>query len=457
VSPAIAGFRGPVLGPGDAGYDEARAIWNGAIDRRPALIARCTGTADVVAAVRHAGERGLDLSVRGGGHHVAGHSLCDGGLVVDCSPMRGVLVDAGKRRAGVRAGVLWGELDAATQRCGLATTGGVVTHTGIAGLTLGGGIGWLMRKHGLTADNLLSARVVTAAGEVVRAGAAEDADLLWALRGGGGNFGVVTRFEYRLHEVGPRVLAGALMWPLEAAPAALRLYRDVAADAPDELTSILILRRAPDLAFVPEELRGRPVLIVAVCWAGDPAVGARALRSLREHGPPLLDRVAPRPYLEHQSMLDPVVPHGLHWYWRSCRLPRLADPVLDLLVEHAGRITSPLSYTVLFQLGGAVGRVAEDATACSHRSAGFDVNVNAGWRPGDEASESHVAWARGLHQALEPHSSGVYVNFLMDEGEDRLRAAYGTAKLARLAALKARYDPGNVFHHNQNIRPASLD
>jgi FAD/FMN-containing dehydrogenase len=440
---------GELIAPGDAGYDEARKVWNGAIDRRPALIARCREAADVAAALRLGRERGLPIAVRAGGHGVGGTAVCDDGLVIDLSPMKGIAVDPAARTARAQGGVLWGELDAATQAHGLATVGGIVTHTGIAGLTLGGGIGWLMRRHGATVDNLLGAEVVTVDGRVITA----DDDLLWGLRGGGGNFGVVTTFEYRLHPVGPTVLAGPLYYALEDGPDVLRAYRDFIADAPDELTTIVNLRPAPPLPVLPPELHGRPVVAIAACWAGDPEAGERALAPLRAHGSPLIDLIAPRPYVQLQAMFDPVVPHGWHYYWKSWELPPLTDAAIDTLVERAAAITSPRSYIIVFQLGGAVSRPPRD-TAFRQRNDGHDVNLNAVWLAGDPDAERHVQWTRDTYAALEPHGAGrAYVNFMGDEGSDRVRAAYGEETYARLVALKRRYDPENVLRLNQNIAP----
>ena len=373
-----------IIGPDDAGYDEARKVWNGAIDRRPALIARCREPADVTAALKLARARELPIAVRGGGHGVGGTAVCDDGLVIDLSPMKGIAVDPDRHTARAQGGVLWGELDAATQAHGLATVGGIVTHTGIAGLTLGGGIGWLMRRHGATVDNLLGAEVVTVDGSVISA----DEELLWGLRGGGGNFGVVTEFEYRLHAVGPTVLAGPLYYALEDGPEVLRFYRDFIADAPDELTTIVNLRPAPPLPVLPPELHGRPVVAIASCWAGDPEAGERALAPLRAHGRPLIDLIAPRPYLQLQTMFDPAVPHGWHYYWKSWELPPLTDAAIDTLVERAAAIASPRSYIIVFQLGGAMARPPHDtAFAPAQRGARREHQRGlAGGRPGRRAA-----------------------------------------------------------------------
>ena len=446
--------EGPVFGPDDEGYDEARAIWNGAIDRRPACIARCSGVADVVAAVRFARERDLPVAVRSGGHGVGGHAVCDGGLVIDLSRMKGIRVDPATRTAHAEAGVLWGELDRETQLFGLATVGGIVTHTGIAGLTLGGGIGWLMRKHGATVDNLLSADVVTAQGEIVTASEEENPDLFWAIRGGGGNFGIVTSFEYRLHPVGPIVLGGPVFHPIEDAPEVLSFYREFIAAAPDELTTIFELSVAQPVPFLPEEVHGKPIVMLGACYAGSPDEGAEVVGPLKEFGRPVGDLLEPKPYTALQSMFDPFVPHGWHRYWKSVELPPLTDDAIDTLVEHSSAPTSPKSYTIVFQLGGAVARVGADETAFSQRDATHNVNINAVWTEDDTDARRHIAWARDFFDAMQPHAGGrVYLNFLGEEGADRVRQAYGARNYERLVKLKRTYDPTNFFRLNQNIEP----
>jgi FAD/FMN-containing dehydrogenase len=447
-------FRGDLFLPTSPGYDTARRIWNGAIDRRPACIARCTGVADVVAAVRFARERELLVAVRSGGHGVGGQALCDDGLVIDLSAMKGIHVDPSTRIARAQAGVLWGELDRETQLSGLATVGGIVTHTGIAGLTLGGGIGWLMRKHGATVDNVLSVDLVTADGAVVTAGADENPELFWGVRGGGGNFGIVTSFEYRLHPVGPVVLAGPVFHALEDASSVLRFYREFAADAPEELTTIFELGVAQPLPFLPAEVHGKPIVMVGACYAGSPHAGVEIVRPLKEFGNPIADLLEPKPYLALQSMFDPFVPHGWHRYWKSVELPPLTDDAIDTLVEHASAQTSPRSYCIVFQLGGAVSRVRGDETAFTQRDAAYNVNINAVWTEDDPEPARHIAWARDFFAALQPHARDrVYLNFLGDEGQDRVRAAYGERTYERLARLKRVHDPTNVFRLNQNIRP----
>lgn len=448
-------FRGRAIGRADAGYDQARKVWNGMIDRRPALIAQCRTSADVTAAIRFGRREGLSLAVRGGGHGVAGYAVCEGGLVIDLSPMQAVKVDPERQVALAEAGGLWGGFDSATQAYSLATTGGVVTHTGIAGLTLGGGIGWLMRKHGLSCDNLLGVELVTAEGELVRADEKENADLFWGIRGGGGNFGVVTRFEYRLHELEPTLLAGLILHPVSRAREALRFYRDFVAEAPDELAVYLSLRTAPGLPIIPTHLQGKPVVGFVVCYAGSVEDGERVLRPLRRFGPPAADLVAPKSYVMHQGTFDATVPHGLHYYWKSHYLAPLGDAAIDTLVEQAWTMRSPLSYTIVFHMGGAVRRLGEMDTAFSGRDAEHAININGEWSGADDPNQD-IDWVRTMFSQVQPYGTGgVYVNFLGDEGEERVRAAYGAEKYERLARLKAKYDPHNIFRLNQNIKPAT--
>jgi FAD/FMN-containing dehydrogenase len=446
-------FRGALLRPGEEGYDEARRVWNGAIDRRPALVARCAGADDVVEAVRFAREHDLLVSVRGGGHAVAGHAVCDGGLMIDLSLMKAVRVDPAARTTRAAGGLLWAELDRATQQFGLATTGGIISHTGIGGLTLGGGLGHLMRLHGLTVDNLLAVDLVTADGTRLRVDAETEPDLFWGLRGGGGNFGIATALEYRLHPVGPLVLGGPMFWRLDDAPAVLRVVRDLMADAPDELGISAVLRLAPPMPFLAPEHYLKPVVGLVVAWAGDPAAGERAIAPLRALGNPLADVVRPVPYVALQSMLDGSAPHGIHYYWKAHRLRGLPDDAIDALVAGAEGITSPLSQTGIWAVGGAVSRVPRDATAVDGRDVGFEVNTVAAWPPSNPGAARHVAWVREAWEALRPHSAGVYANFLSDEGAAGLEPAYG-ARLARLTALKDRWDPTNFFRLNANIPPS---
>jgi FAD/FMN-containing dehydrogenase len=448
-----ASFAGELVSPDDATYDERRAVWNGSIDRRPALIARCTCAADVSAAVTFARRTGLPLAVKGGGHSFPGHSVCDDGVVVDLGPMKGIDVDPQARTVRAEGGVLLGELDRETQALGLAVPAGIVTHTGLAGLTLGGGIGWLQRKFGLTVDQLLAVEVITAEGELVRASEDENPDLFWGVRGGGGNFGVVTQFEFRLNPVGPTVVAGPVFWPMEESPDVLRFYRDWIAAAPEDLMTIVIHRKAPPLPFVPTELHGKPVVAVVCCYAGSVEEGEEAVAPLKAFGSPVLDLCEPKPFLEHQAMFDPSFPHGRWYYMRACDVAELTDEVIDITVEHAMRIRSPLTAFPIWQMGGAISRVGDEETAFSGRGAGHTFNITAATAERDGFDEERE-WVRDFWSALEPHhSSGVYVNFLMSEGEERVREAYGAQKYERLKSLKRQYDPDNLFRLNQNIPP----
>jgi hypothetical protein len=447
-----ASFAGPLIGPGDSAYDEHRKVWNGSIDRRPGLIARCRGVADVRAAVRFARDRELLVAVRSGGHSFPGLSVCDGGILIDLGPMKGIRVDPDGRTARAQAGVLLGELDRETQAFGLAVPSGIVTHTGLAGLTLGGGIGWIMRKYGLTVDQLLSVDIVTADGEFLTASADQNAELFWGIRGGGGNFGIVVDFEFRLNHLGPQVLAGPVFWPSEQAEGVLRFYREWIADCPDELMTIVLQRRAPALPVVPPELVGKLVVGVAVCWSGPIEEGEKVVRPLRAFGSPVLDLCQPKPFLAHQQMLDPSFQHGWWYYVRSCDVGALTDEVIDVMVEHGRRITSPISSIALWQMGGAVGRVGEQETAFNGRNAAFTFNINGNSKTAD-GFEVERQWVRDYWTALAPHHTSVYVNFLMEEGEARVRQAYGAEKYDRLKALKRTYDPTNLFRRNQNIDP----
>ncbi|MFE1560891.1 FAD-binding oxidoreductase [Streptomyces sp. NPDC058734] len=452
------GFRGRLITADHADYDTARAVWNGAVDRRPRLIARCGGTADVAAAVRFARDHDLEIAVRGGGHNVAGTAVCDDGIVIDLSAMRAVSVDPAGRTARVQGGALWGDVDRATQAHGLATTGGIVSHTGVAGLTLGGGIGFLMRAYGLAVDNLLAAELVTADGGTLRAAPDEHPDLFWALRGGGGNFGVVSSFEFALHPLGPTVLAGPVFWAAEDTSDVLRFYRDFAAVAPDELGTVVRLGTVPPLPVIPEELHWRPAVAVACCYAGAVEDGEHAVRDLRRFGTPLVDLLSPKPYAAFQSGLDDTVLHGWHYYWKSTDLTGLSDDVIAVIADHGYRAGSPRSYAAMFHMGGAVGRIPGDATAYAGRDVAHNIVIDGVWLP-DESGEhatAESAWARRFLQALQPHRAGsVYVNFLdSDDDTGRVREAYGDHTYRRLAEVKAKYDPDNTFHHNKNIHPA---
>ena len=453
-------FQGEVITAQHREYDVARAVWNGTVDRRPAVIARCGGTTDVAAAVRFAREHDLEVAVRGGAHNVAGTAVCDDGIVIDLSAMRGASVDPIQRTALVQGGSLWRDVDHATQAHGLATTGGIVGHTGVGGLSLGGGIGWLMRKHGLTIDNLVEAEVVTAEGEIIRASADDHPDLFWALRGGGGNFGVVTSFRFALHPVGPTVVAGPVFWAAEDTTDVVRFYREFVAGAPDELGNVIRLGTIPPLPVVDVDLHFRPAVAVVSCYAGPVEAGERAVRALRRFGTPLVDLVGPTRYVDHQSGLDDTVPHGWHYYWKATNLAGLSDDVIDIVAEHAYDAASPRSYAAIFHMGGAVARVSRDATAYPVRDAEHNIIIGAAWLPEQNVTlgTTEAAWARQFLEALQPHRAGVYVNFLdSDDDPSRVHEAYGDATYRRLAEVKAEYDPENVFHINKNIQPEATD
>ena len=447
------GFHGELVERGDPTYDERRKIWNGSIDRYPALIARCTGVADVKAALKFARGTDLPVAVRSGGHSFPGQSTCDDGIVIDLSPMKGIRIDPEARMVSAQAGVLLGELDQATQAFGLAVPAGIVTHTGLAGLTLGGGIGWLMRKYGLTVDQLLSVDMVTANSELVKASESENPDLFWGIRGAGGNFGIVTEFTFRLNPVGPIVLAGPIFWPMDESGQVLRFYRDWITDAPDDLTTIVVHRRIPPLPAIPKEFHGKPVVTVMSCYAGPVEEGEKVMRPMREFGSPILDLCKPKPFVAHQSMLDPSFPPGQWYYFRSADLAELSDDVIDIVASRALQMTSPLTAFPIFQLGGAIGRVGEDDTAFNGRSAGHTININATTAT-EKGFDEEREWSRNFWTALKPYQTSVYVNFLMDEGEERIRQAYGPKRYDRLKALKRKYDPGNFFRLNQNISPS---
>jgi FAD/FMN-containing dehydrogenase len=440
-----AAVRGDLLRPDDESYDAARTIHNGMIDQHPALIARCAGVADVVAAIRFAREHQLLVSVRGGGHGVPGFAVCDRGLMIDLSRMRAIRVDPVRRTARAEGGATWGDFDHETQAFGLATTGGIARPTGIAGLTLGGGHGFLMRKLGLACDNLLSVDLVTADGQLLTASADEHADLFWGLRGGGGNFGVVTSFEYRLHPVGP-ILGGLLIYPLAQARDILRRFRDLTTSAPDEMGMTAVLGTLPD---------GTQAVVVLVAYSGAIADGERLLQPFRTAGPLLSDQVGPMPYTALQSIVENFNPPHLRNYWKSDYLAQLSDEVIDVLVSSYPSVPAPLTHVGIEHLGGAVGRVGEDEAAVSHRAAEYNVIIVGLWSEFGQ-DEQVIEWVRRLWEALRPFSfGGVYVNYLSNEGEERMRAAYSPGKYERLVALKNEYDPTNLFRLNQNIRPTT--
>ncbi len=446
-------FRGKILLPSDDAYESARKIWNATIDRHPALIARCATTSDVVLAVNFARDNGLILAVRGGGHNIAGNAMCDDGIVIDLSQMKAASVDPDARRVTIEGGATLADLDAATQAHGLATPIGINSTTGIAGLTLGGGFGWLSRKFGMTIDNLESAEVVTAAGEVVRASTTERPDLFWALRGGSGNFGVVTRFEFRLHPVGPDVLSGLIVYPISEAKRVLQQYREFIAKAPEELSVWPVLRQAPPLPFLPAEVHGKGIIVLALLYAGAPMQGEPLIQPLRKFGTLVGEHVGVQPYTAWQQTFDPLLTTGARNSWKSHNFSALEDGLFDVVIEYVQKLPSPQSEIFFGALGGATTRPAPDSAAYAHRDAMFVMNFHGRWEdPADD--ERCIRWARDFFNASAPFASGgVYVNFLTADESVRVRSAYGP-NYDRLAQVKRKYDPDNLFRMNQNIKPA---
>ncbi|HEX9784866.1 MAG TPA: FAD-binding oxidoreductase [Opitutaceae bacterium] len=448
------GIRGEIILPNDAGYGEARSIWNAMIDKHPAAIVRCTDVDDVVAAVKFAREHHVETAVRGGGHNIAGSALCDNGLVIDLSPMKTVRVDPSARRAFVGPGATLGDVDRETQAHGLAVPTGINSTTGISGLTLGGGFGWLTRRLGMTVDNLLSAEVVTGDGRKLHASTKENADLFWALRGGGGNFGIVTSFEFQLHPVGPEILAGLVVFPLSEAKQVLKKHREFMASAAPELNVWTVLRKAPPLPFLPAEVHGREVIVLAIFHSGDPGKGRKLIEPIRSFAKSYGEHIGVQPFTAWQQAFDPLLAPGARNYWKSHNFTDLEDGVLDTVIDYAGKLPSPHCEIFIGTLGGAAARVAADAMAYGNRDANFVMNVHSRWEtPAEDAA--CIAWARDFFKASAPYATGgVYVNFMTADETDRIAAAYGP-NYERLEKIKAKYDPDNFFHTNQNIRPKS--
>jgi len=447
-------LRGPVLTPADAGYEDARTVWNAMIDRRPALVVRCLGTADVVESVRLARERNLLLCIKGGGHNIAGLAVADGALMLDMSLMRGVWVDPHERVARAQAGCVLGDVDRETQLHGLASVMGFVSLTGITGLTLGGGIGYLTRRWGWTSDNVGGMDVVTADGRLVRASTDDNADLFWALRGGGGNFGVVTGIDYVLHRLGPEMVGGVVAWPASEAPKVLDLYRTLAQSAPPELTLVALMRPAPPAPWLPRERHGTPIVALLACYTGDPGEGEKAVTPIKSFGKPIGDVIVRRPYAQMQSLLDATQPKGRRYYWKSEYLPRIEPGLTEAVMREAAKIRSPHSAVILFQLDGALNRLGPDHSAVGNRDARYLLNIAGSWeRPDDDAA--NIEWARNAWREMRRFSTGgTYINFLTeDDGAERTEAALG-GSLERLAQIKSRWDPQNFFRTNRNIRPA---
>jgi FAD/FMN-containing dehydrogenase len=457
ISPdTVAALRGKLRGcvalPGEDGYEAARNIWNAMIDRRPGLVVRCLGAADVINAVKLARGEKLLVAVRSGGHNIAGNAVCDGGLLIDLSLMKSVHVDPASRTARVEPGATLADFDKEAQGFALATPLGINSTTGVAGLTLGGGFGWTTRKFGLTVDNLISADVVTADAKLVRASENENQDLFWALRGGGGNFGVVTSFEFKLHPLGPEVLSGLVVHPLERARELLPEFRRIAKEAPDELTTWVVMRKAPPLNFLPTEWHGKEVLIFAACYSGDIKEGEKATKALRALGKPIVDVISPHPFVGWQAAFDPLLTPGARNYWKSHDFTDLPDAAIKVILDGVRTLPSPECEVFIAHVGGAMARVPANATAWPNRDAHFIMNVHTRWR--DKAQDTAcIAWTRQLFEAAAPFASGsVYVNFMPDDEKERVEKAYGL-NYRRLAEIKRRYDPGNLFRMNQNIQP----
>ena len=448
-----AALRGELLRPGEDGYEDARKVFNVMIDKKPALIVRCAGVADVINAVNFARTNELLVAVRGGGHSVTGHAVCDGGLVIDLSQMKGLRIDPREHTVHAEPGLTWGELNHDLQTFGLGATGGYISITGLPGLTLGGGFGWLVRKHGLALDNLLSVDIVTADGSLLTADQTQNSDLFWGVRGGGGNFGVVTSLEFQVHPVG-MVLGGLLIHPLTSAKDVLRLMREHVATVPDELTWGVLLFSVPPVPFLPEQMHGTPVVAIAPCYAGPIEEGEQVLRPLREFGPPLADLIQPMPYNVAQTMADILWPPEHHYYWKSSFMKDLSDDAIETIVTHFAAVPSPQTVVLVdHNGGGAISRVGRDETAFAHREWTYNFAISTGWaNPAD--SETNIRWTRGFWEAIQPFmADALYVNYTSDEGEDLLRAAYAAETRERLVALKNKYDPTNLFRVNQNIKP----
>ena len=449
-------FRGQILTSKDTGYEEGRKVWNGMIDKHPSVIAQCADEDDVEKALGFARSNNLEIAVRGGGHNVAGFSTCDNGIVIDLSPMKNIEIDKNAGTAHAQAGLTWGEFDKVTQEAELATTGGLISTTGIAGFTLGGGFGWLVRKYGMTIDSLLSVEMILANGERVTASPTEYPDLFWGVRGGGGNFGIVTSFNYKLHPVGPEVYGGVLFHPVSKAKELLKFYNSWVRSIPDELSTTTAIITAPPEPFVPKELVGTQMIIVAVCYAGDKEKGEKILKPLRDFTPAAIDVVGPIPYVALQGMLDASAPKGIHSYWRTHYLNDLTDASIETIVEQTSHLKnlSPFSALHIHHWEGAISRVKPEETAFSHRNARFVINVVGLWMPEDDA-DKHIKWVKGFSDNVKQFSTGnIYLNFLADTGEDKVMAAYGKDKYAKLVQLKNKYDPKNLFHLNQNIIPS---
>ena len=447
-------LRGELLTPGSPGYDQARTIWNAMIDKRPAIIVRCVGAADVIQAVNFARKHDLLVAVRGGGHNIAGNAVCDGGLMIDLSLMKSVRVNPKDKRAFVEPGATLANFDHEAQAFGLATPLGINSTTGVAGLTLGGGFGWLSRKYGMTVDNLVSADVVTADGKLVRASASENPDLFWGIRGGGGNFGIVTCFEFQLHAVGPNVFSGLIVFPFDQAKIVLRKYREFVANVSDDLVVWVVLRKAPPLPFLPAQVYGKEIVVLAIFYAGDPAKAEKLIAPIRSFAKPLGEALGPQPFVSWQQAFDPLLTPGARNYWKSHNFSTVTDAALDTMIEYASKLPTPQCEIFLGLVGGQASRVPTEQTAYSQRDAEFVLNVHGRWETASE-DQKCISWARAFFNASAPFATGgVYVNFMTQEETDRIQAAYKPAVWKRLVEVKTKWDANNLFRMNQNIKPS---
>lgn len=445
-------MRGLIVEPGDPTYDETRKIWNGMFDKRPAIIARCSAVSDVVAAVNFARENNITIAVKGGGHNSAGTGACENGLMIDLSLLKKITVDRKNKTANVQGGCLWGEVDAVLQQSGLAVPSGIISHTGVGGLTLGGGFGWISRKYGLTIDNLLSVELVTADGRVVHASEAENPDLYWAVRGGGGNFGIVTEFQFKCAEIGTMVYSGAIVKRIEDISSYIKFHREYVRKMPDEMTIWMVIRHAPPLPFIQEKMHGKLVVIIPFVWLGVPDEGKKLMQPIREISETIGDGSGIHPYVAWQAAFDGLVPHGARNYWKSHHLTGLSDACIDVLREYSLKMPTAECEIFIPHMEGAISRIPVDATAFSHRTTPFVLNIHTRWQSPSDDERCH-AWAKELHDATKPFSHGVYVNFLSNEGEERVRQAYNEDAWARLVNAKNKWDSENLFRINQNIKP----
>ena len=448
-------IKGDVIHPGDANYEDARKIWNGIFDKRPALIVRCLNTQDIVAVVNFARDNNISLAIKGGGHNSAGTGSCDGGIMMDLSLLKKVTVDANNKSVKVQGGCLWGEVDRATQLFGLAVPSGIISHTGVGGLTLGGGFGWISRKYGLTIDNLISAEIVTADGRIVKASGSENSELFWAIRGGGGNFGIVTEFEFKCAKIGTEVYSGAIVKKIDDLESYMKFHREYVRKMADEMTIWLVIRHAPPLPFIPQEMHGKLVMIIPFAYLGNQEAGKELMQPVRDYTGTIGDGSAMHPYLAWQSAFDGLVSHGARNYWKSHHLTSLTDDCIEIINNYAIKMPTDECEIFIAHMEGALSRIPGSDTAFSHRNTPFVLNLHTRWQ-NPQNDEKCLKWAKDFHQDTQPFSRGVYVNFLSNEGEDRVKQAYTPDVYKKLVTVKNQWDPGNLFRINQNIKPEEI-